>query len=152
MPKEDACSDVCAVRVSDRDHFPGVKAVLRCSSGDERDQLVGPEREVLLIEDAFGKPPEVTRHPAFEDVASRRKERGARCEVLSEVQQIVLGTARPVQQEQRRVRAWCWNKAMDESEIPRAGGHVLLAPSAPRLEPRASQDWQPCLDLRALRL
>jgi hypothetical protein len=72
MPKEDARSDVRAVRVSDRDHFAGVKAVLQRSSGDERDQLVGPEREVLLIEDALGEPPEEAWHPAFENFPTGR--------------------------------------------------------------------------------
>ncbi len=100
--EEEGGGDVCAVRIPHGDYARRVKPVLPGGRGDEIRELRGPLPEVFEIEDALREASEKPRHPALEYLASRAETRGAGRQVLPELEQVLLVSAGPVEEEQRR--------------------------------------------------
>jgi hypothetical protein len=66
---------------------------------DEIGQFMGAVNDVGLIENAFGKAPEKSRHGSFKDLSARRKQCRTRCQSASQRHEIILITASAMQQE-----------------------------------------------------
>src|SRR5690349_18058393 len=95
-PKEDCCckvmrvkedqtrSDVCAVRVANRDQPLLAEVVsFRCRV-DEACQFLCSKLEILDIKNSFGKTPKEARHTIFQNSATDTQERGSRPQFSSE--------------------------------------------------------------------
>src|SRR5580700_1169767 len=93
---------------------------------DEIGELLGAVAHVVLVEAAFGKAAEKSRHAVFQDFAARRQQRRRRRDHAAERDKIVLVAAGAVQQQQRpRVGPGACFKAMNEGQ-----GHQAVRSSA----------------------
>ena len=100
--QQHAGSDVCSVRIANRDHPTGIKLVLLRGRSDEIREFVRSADEVFLIENAFGQSSEKARHAILQNLPARAEQSRARKKIAADVQQIVLVAARAMQQKKHR--------------------------------------------------
>ena len=80
--------------------------------------ILGAPAQIGLIEDAFRQPSEEPGHAAFQDLAARGQQGGARGDRAAETQKVVLVAARAVeQQEGRTIRIRSGLVAVDEGQF-----------------------------------
>ena len=114
MAEEQLDRDVGAVRVAERDHAARVAPVLRAGIAHPRGEPLAAQAEVVEVEIAHAAPREEARGDAvLEHLAARAEQCGLGRHLAPEIDQLVLVTARPVQQEERRLAA-AGLVAMDE--------------------------------------
>lgn len=98
--EQETGGDVRSVRQTDRQHFPGVKAVVTGRLLDKVRQFVGPSDEVFLVEDALLQTPEEPGHGSFHDFAPRAQEGGVRVNGTTQGDKITLIPSRPVEEKE----------------------------------------------------
>ena len=69
---------------------------------DEIRELVCPGSQVLEVEHAVGKPPEVPGHSVLQNLSTGTEERGSGGKLAADVKQVRLVPARAMQQQQRQ--------------------------------------------------
>ena len=96
--------------------------MFRGRRGDEVRELRGAQFQIVDVEDPFGQAPEEPRHAAFEHPASRAQDACNGQERLGQRYEVVLVTARTVQEEQDRsaTRRRRFIDVNEVSHVPRA--------------------------------
>ncbi|MNI93837.1 hypothetical protein D3C73_1518460 [compost metagenome] len=88
--EQQAAGNICSVRVTDGDKIVAVEAVLRSCAVQELLHFMGAEDQILFIEDAFGQPPEITRHAVLQHISPDAQHRGAGRQRLRQRKQVML--------------------------------------------------------------